>query len=224
VSEKEAGNGFGTLGNERRDQLNNEGGNFRAGQEGISIAPLKVICQRCGKPAVCTHVDRWYDGADLKLVCHGATETHRVNNATIREGAVLRCFVNHAHDNFQSFDGPAPSKEEVQRAPGLSQDHTSPWQPMTDPMSVRALGKLMEELNECGSAAARSLIQGIDEADPTSGKLNRQWLAEEIADVYACLAITKEHFGLDYEAIEARVRLKARKLKAWLLEARRAGP
>ena len=35
----------------------------------------------------------------------------------------------------------------------------SPWVPEADPKSLKALGKLGEELNECGAAVARCIIQ-----------------------------------------------------------------
>jgi hypothetical protein len=91
----------------------------------------------------------------------------------------------------------------------------NPWRPMTDPVDVAHLGKLGEELNECGSAASRCLIQGIDQAEPVTGKVNRQWLQDEIADVLATVRMAVARFDLDIGAIEARAMLKTFHLQAW---------
>lgn len=52
-------------------------------------------------------------------------------------------------------------------------DH-SPWHPMTDSVDLKHLGKLMEELGECQAAIARCIIQGIDSAEPVTGKINKK--------------------------------------------------
>ncbi|MGJ4893747.1 hypothetical protein ACQR2B_06755 [Bradyrhizobium oligotrophicum] len=91
----------------------------------------------------------------------------------------------------------------------------NPWQPMRRPIDLKHLGKLIEELNECGSAAARCVIQGIDEREPVTGKLNREWLEDEIADVIANIRLVTEHFGLDEERVRMRVGRKRDHLRAW---------
>ena len=91
----------------------------------------------------------------------------------------------------------------------------SPWIPMSDPVDVKHLGKLCEELNECGAAASRGLIQGIDEPEPTTGKINRAWLAEEIADVLANVELVTERFNLPLHAIIARKERKKANLRIW---------
>lgn len=88
-------------------------------------------------------------------------------------------------------------------------DLVSPWHPMSNPVDQKVTGKLMEELGECVSAVARCQIQGIYESQPITGKLNKLWLEEEIADVEAGIEIAKQHFQLDRVAIDAR---KARKI------------
>lgn len=90
-----------------------------------------------------------------------------------------------------------------------------PWHPMKEAIDLKHLGKLIEELNECSSAAARCLIQGIDEAEPKTGKVNRVWLEEEIADVIANIELVELHFGLDLGKIMTRAFEKKAKLKAW---------
>lgn len=50
----------------------------------------------------------------------------------------------------------------------------NPWHPISDPVDLKHLGKLSEELGECSAAVARCIIQGIDECEPVTGKINRQ--------------------------------------------------
>ena len=85
---------------------------------------------------------------------------------------------------------------------------------MTRPIDVKHLGKLGEEVNELGSAISRCIIQGIDECDPVTGKQNRQWLQDEIADVLANIELVREHFGLGSDAISLRVEKKKHHLRA----------
>src|SRR4051812_8423673 len=40
-----------------------------------------------------------------------------------------------------------------------------PWVPMNSPRDIKVVGKFLEELGEGVSAGARSLIQGLDEAE-----------------------------------------------------------
>jgi hypothetical protein len=91
----------------------------------------------------------------------------------------------------------------------------NPWQPMTDALDLKHLGKLAEEANELGSAIARCIIQGIDEAEPVTGKLNRRWLEDEIADVLANAELVIAHFGLDEEQMALRVERKKQHLRGW---------
>lgn len=91
----------------------------------------------------------------------------------------------------------------------------NPWHPITDAVDLKHLGKLAEEANELGSAIARCIIQGVDECEPVTGKSNRAWLQDEIADVQANLDLVIERFGLDEEAMEARAAKKRGHLKQW---------
>lgn len=99
----------------------------------------------------------------------------------------------------------------------MSQKHfvadPNPWVPMSDPNDVRVIGKFVEELNECGSAAARTLIQGIDETEPSTGKVNRTWLEDEIADVLVNIKLTVEAFGLTIS--QERMDRKEAYLRKW---------
>lgn len=91
----------------------------------------------------------------------------------------------------------------------------SKWVPTTDLMMLRRMGKLSEEMNELGTVTARCIIQGIDEIDPGTQKVNRQRLTEEIADVYAQLDETIARLGLDAASIEARRATKRRYMQEW---------
>ena len=90
-----------------------------------------------------------------------------------------------------------------------------PWYPETETNRVRALGKALEELGELVSATARCLIQGIDEREPVTGKPNRQWLEQEVADVRTQCAILVETFDLDTQAIATRTRKKYDQMQEW---------
>lgn len=91
----------------------------------------------------------------------------------------------------------------------------NPWQPMTRPIDLKHLGKLAEELNEAGAAVSRCIIQGIDEVEPVTGKVNRRWLEDEIADVYANLKLVIDHFDLNTAHIRTRQARKQEHLKSW---------
>jgi len=91
----------------------------------------------------------------------------------------------------------------------------NPWQPMSEPIDVAHLGKLAEEVNELGCAVSRCLIQGIDASEPITGKPNREWLEDEIADVYATITMAIDRFGLDELRILARMGNKRTHLRGW---------
>lgn len=94
-------------------------------------------------------------------------------------------------------------------------DIVSPWVPMTDPIDLKCTGKFLEELGECTAAVARCQIQGINECEPVTGKLNKQWLEEEIADVIANINICVTRFDLNISAIDERVDRKYKLLQQW---------
>lgn len=96
-----------------------------------------------------------------------------------------------------------------------TKDYVSPWVPMTDPVDQKVTGKFIEELGECIAATARCQIQGLYETEPDTGKPNKQWVEEEIADVEAGIILMKERFHLDREAIEQRVQRKLHNLRKW---------
>lgn len=91
----------------------------------------------------------------------------------------------------------------------------NPWRPLTRPIDLKHLGKLAEEMAEAGAAVARCIIQGVDEKEPVTGKPNRQWLEEELADVLANIELVARHFELSRGAIDSRARRKVLQLRTW---------
>jgi hypothetical protein len=79
----------------------------------------------------------------------------------------------------------------------------NPWHPIDDKVDLKHLGKLGEELSElaaasskCATAVCRCIIQGVDEAEPVTGKVNREWLEDEIADVQANMDLVFARLGI----------------------------
>lgn len=91
----------------------------------------------------------------------------------------------------------------------------SPWHPITDAVDLKHLGKLGEELNECGAAVCRCIIQGVDEREPVTGRINRDWLQDEIADVLANVDLVIQRFNLDVPKMSTRAERKKRHLRQW---------
>jgi NTP pyrophosphatase (non-canonical NTP hydrolase) len=89
------------------------------------------------------------------------------------------------------------------------------WTPTTDLLTLRRMGKLGEELGEAQAVAARVIIQGIDEVDPGSGKVNRQRLMDELADVQAQIGCTVLAFDLDQGYMARRTAEKMRQMAEW---------
>lgn len=94
-------------------------------------------------------------------------------------------------------------------------DTVSPWVPMTDLIDLKHLGKLAEETGELSSAVARCIIQGIDAAEPVTGKVNRRWLEDEMADVMANMTLVQTRFDLDWQYILERAERKMALLRRW---------
>lgn len=94
-------------------------------------------------------------------------------------------------------------------------ERPSKWIPMTNLVDLAHLGKLLEECGELTGITARCIIQGIDEADPESGKKNHLALTEEIADVVAMSELAIERFLLDRDLIKVRIERKRAMKRAW---------
>jgi NTP pyrophosphatase (non-canonical NTP hydrolase) len=77
------------------------------------------------------------------------------------------------------------------------------------------MGKLQEELAELSVVASRCIIQGINEVDPGTGKINRDRLHDEIADVVAQCVVTINLLELDFPYIDKRVVRKVELMKEW---------
>lgn len=91
----------------------------------------------------------------------------------------------------------------------------NPWHPMKEAVDLKHLGKLAEECGECVSATNRCMIQGINETEPVTGKPNKEWLEDEIADVLANIQLVRFHFKLDNDRIVARAARKIELLRQW---------
>ena len=91
----------------------------------------------------------------------------------------------------------------------------SPWQPENGKVNLAVLGKLGEELCELGAAINRCIIQGVDEKHPVTGKPNKEWLEDEVADVGAGLEIIISHFNLDMGRMDERYEMKKEHKLAW---------
>ncbi len=99
--------------------------------------------------------------------------------------------------------------------PARKPDLISPWIPMNKAIDLKHLNKLLEELGEATAASARCLAQGINEHEPITGKCNKEWLEEELADVAANIRLVVQHFGLDAERMIARQNKKMAALAQW---------
>jgi NTP pyrophosphatase (non-canonical NTP hydrolase) len=91
----------------------------------------------------------------------------------------------------------------------------NPWHPITDKTDLKHLGKLAEECGELIGAICRCIIQGIDEKEPKTGKVNRRWLEDELADVQAGINLLQEHLELDDARIRTRMAKKMVYLSRW---------
>jgi NTP pyrophosphatase (non-canonical NTP hydrolase) len=89
------------------------------------------------------------------------------------------------------------------------------WEVESDPRTLRRLGKLIEELGELSNVAGRCVIQGIDEVDPGTQKVNRQRLSDEIADVLAQCVCAIKDFGLNGSEIDERAAKKIDQMHEW---------
>src|SRR4051812_36842567 len=91
----------------------------------------------------------------------------------------------------------------------------SKWVPTTNLMELRRLGKLGEELGELSNVASRCIIQGLDETDPGTGKVNRARLLDELADVAAQIDCTLTAFKLNVAYFGERRRAKRVLMAEW---------
>ena len=92
----------------------------------------------------------------------------------------------------------------------------SNWQPISDPHVIAIFAKLGEEAGELISAKDRCLAQGLSGTEPRTGKLNKEWLEDEIADVLAMIRHTCDRLDLDVERIWLREAKKFTFKEKWL--------
>ncbi|ANK73631.1 hypothetical protein FA04_13975 [Ensifer adhaerens] len=100
----------------------------------------------------------------------------------------------------------------------------TPWKPETDIVLHQALGKCAEECGELSQALARCLIQGFQEAEPVTHKLNRTHLFDEVADLKAALRWLFDVLDEPFKGESERERRKFDGFKHWqkMLESDRA--
>lgn len=89
------------------------------------------------------------------------------------------------------------------------------WQPITNKHDLAVLGKLGEETCELGASLFRCIIQGIDEKEPVTGKINREWVEEEIADVKAQILLIQNRLNLNVARIAERAEKKYMYKSEW---------
>lgn len=89
------------------------------------------------------------------------------------------------------------------------------WHPITNKADLAYLGKLGEEVCECGGRLFRCIIQGILEFDPDSKNTNLYELENEIADIEAMLAHIRERFPMNESRIRARMVAKFNYKAPW---------
>jgi len=92
---------------------------------------------------------------------------------------------------------------------------TSKWIPETDLLALRRLGKTIEELGELVAVLGRSVCQGIDGIDPSSGESNIERMTKESADVLTQIRCNIAAFELSQQAIDLRIEDKSQKMAAW---------
>ncbi len=111
-------------------------------------------------------------------------------------------------DQARGYAAAGPATADAWRDP-------NPWHPISNPVDLKHLGKLAEEANELGAAIARCIIQGVDECEPVTGKMNRLWLEEEIADVMANIDLVVQRFRLNRSTLADRRARKMAHLIKW---------
>ncbi len=96
----------------------------------------------------------------------------------------------------------------------------SPWKHESDPLTIRRIGKLGEELAELSKVVCRIQIQGISGIDPKTGKSNKEALTEEIADVIAQCELSISQLSLRGSIIADRIEVKKQRMEEWELALR----
>lgn len=87
--------------------------------------------------------------------------------------------------------------------------------PMLNPTEIKGMDDLVQGLGRCSVVSACCVSEGLDRREPATGKTNRTWLQEEIADVFANIAAVAERHKLDMVAIMEGADKKLRQIKTW---------
>jgi len=74
---------------------------------------------------------------------------------------------------------------------------------------------LTRRLAKAGQATARSIIQGLDGREPTTGLLNFDWLEQRLRRLPAPIYAVTEAYGLDRGRIKVRAAAKMAQLRVW---------
>lgn len=90
----------------------------------------------------------------------------------------------------------------------------SPWIPITDPHTLAALAKAIEESAELIGALARCVMAGFDEIDPNSKLLNIEELNKEYTDAKATMSYLAK-FEPRLKSIPERAEGKTRGFDRW---------
>lgn len=90
------------------------------------------------------------------------------------------------------------------------------WILMDNKVDMAVIGKLGEEACEAGTAVCRCFIQGLDGTEPTTGKVNMDWLMDEVADMLAMAKLAAEHFNWPEEQLRDRRDRKYQFKKTWV--------
>lgn len=93
----------------------------------------------------------------------------------------------------------------------------SDWRREASERRNAVLGKLAEEANELAGRCVRSMIQGLDEVDPGTGRTNLAHLEDEMADVYTMLQMANNFLPVNPWTITVRRQLKYNYKLPWIL-------
>lgn len=83
---------------------------------------------------------------------------------------------------------------------------------------VRLLPRLFrfgQRMGVAGAAVSRCIIQGIDEREPVTGKLNRDWLCESLVEIISTIPPIVASLNLDRKAMDLRCGRKMAHLRQW---------
>jgi len=82
---------------------------------------------------------------------------------------------------------------------------------------IGQIGKLIEILGRC-------IIQGVDEIDPSTKRVNRERLLSAMTNMNWCIDMAILSSDLDIQAIEARIEMKKRFKREWHEMIKRQAP